>query len=447
MIHAADSHAATNAEASSLVSGLRRPSILLVCTWLCVAMLMSGCASQRYKARYQAEVDAMRAEYFELEDRYYETLGELETTQRRLNRALRASGQDPEDPALDAPMDDAPMDEEPTTDSVPNPMSDEGDGSVLPMPADDPTPSDMPPQSRTIRRGQGSGIAQRPSMSRPSPDELPHPTRRDYEDPIESAEERNARHAAEAAEDGLPYFANTPDERGLAAPQQTDNSILGNVPVGPAVTGTPNPDLAWQEPLTVNPEVINDWNVTRVSIDTTKSRGYDSDGVIGDEGVVLVVHPLNAAGQSIPVFAPMKVSIIDPASEGEAQRVGLWEFTAEELEYRQPPASTTGQGITIRLPWAHGTPRHSRVIVFVRYEAPDAGQVETKQEIVVELGSADRSAWSTRNTPLRTVDQTPTVAPRGDSPSVPRPGNSVPARQVSESNSPRTGRPAWSPHR
>lgn len=403
--------------------------------------LLGGCAGQRYKERYQAEVDAMRAEYFELEDRYYETVGELESTQRRLDRALRASGRG-----------GASIESEDSLDPSPETGRPEPAESPLPMPEDEDSTDSIPEADQTNlfpRRSLSNNSARRPSQPNAGRAQLPAPTNRSYNDPIETAQEREHRHASEAAGDGLPYFPAEPDERGLAVPRTVDRSLVSNEPAGPAALGTSRSpmELAWQEPSNLNPEVIDDWEVTRITIDMTKTRGYDSDGVIGDEGIMLVVHPRNDAGQSIPVFAPMKVSIIDPEAEGEAQRVGLWDFTAEELEYRQPPASATGQGIALRLPWSQGSPRHRRLIVFVRYESGGAQPLEVRQEVMVDIGSADRSAWSTRSTPLRSAEQSVREPSRVEEPRVPAPGSRVPTRQVSETTTPRTSRPAWSPHR
>ncbi|MEZ6105103.1 MAG: hypothetical protein R3B96_03090 [Pirellulaceae bacterium] len=407
----------------------------------------SGCASQRYKARYQAEVDSMRAEYFELEDRYYETLGELEATQSRLDRELRASGR-------------ATRGVEDSSDDVDSGASDTRD---LPMPVrEDDDDDDDAEETRSGDQGRWMSPTQRsqitqvyPRLGNAQPNSTgstipPHPMRRQYGDPSETTAERERRLARRNDSREMeepPYDPSLDDERDYDSLTEINEPRLV-APQGGEPAATYDLDESdWNEAPTETPAAIVDWEVTEITIDPRQTRGFDRDGVIGDEGIVLVVHPRNQMGQSLPVFAPVLVSIIDPAEVDEAQRVGLWEFSAEELAYRQPPAAINGQGMAIRLTWPNGKPNHERLTVFVRYEADSGRTLEAKREVTINLGTDDQSAWSIRSTPLRSAQQPPSRPRPSSDTTVPSPRGATPARQVSETTAPRTSRPTWSPLR
>jgi len=441
----------------------RRAALLL----LLVAILSSGCASRRNSHQY--EIDAMRSEYFELEDRYYEAVGRLETAERQLGRRLESGA---------AGESDGADDPESTPRQLPG-----LDPSNLPEPAGRPAPSELPGPADS-RRAIGSGMrsaarggnrrpvrvldrlsARTPAVAAPRSDE------RRYLDESETAGQRNSRHADEAAVAGVPYYPAPNDERDLLATESSAVDTRGSSTQDDATFDASDDELGWQEPMVGDVQAIDDWEVASVTIDGRRTRGFDSDGDGQDDGLMLVLLPKNAASQTLPVFAPMMIAVLDPQARGEAQRVGTWEFTAEEIAYRQPPTAFPGNGIMLKLPWAQGQPRHAALAVFVRYELPNGARLETRSKVAVSIGgvSGDRSAWSPRQTPLRSASTTTEGPPRrtATTPS-PNPSGSTPVRQISAPTSrtdsrqpgsfpgtqpsdaalpPRTSRPAWSPFR
>lgn len=419
---------------------------------LTLLILFSGCTSTRNSHQY--EVDAMRAEYFELEDRYYEAIGRLEAAERQLNRRS-AADEYSEDPATSDPMPGV------------EPEGPVGDG-VTPMPQElpEPMPQDLidnlpgPDQSR---RTIGSGIRSanrnriRSSNATPPPSRSatslpPNSVQRNFRDPVETVQERNSRHAADAAAAGVPYYPAPNDERDLLA---SDVSTGGEDEIG------------WQEPSIDDGAPIEDWEIAEVTIDRRRTSGFDQDSDGQDDGIVLILMPRNSQHQTLPVFAPLTIALLDPAERGEEQRLGLWEFTADEVALRQPPTAQPTQGIVLRLPWPQGTPRHDQLALFVRYELPNGERLETRADVTIKgsAASGDRSAWSARPTPLRSAAGS--LSPNGSSPAaVPSPNPSyAPVRRVSDptpaprsgssgtnsANSsppvPRTSRPSWSPYR
>ncbi|HEV3024828.1 MAG TPA: hypothetical protein VGX76_20265, partial [Pirellulales bacterium] len=70
--------------------------------------------------------------------------------------------------------------------------------------------------------------------------------------------------------------------------------------------------------------------VRQITLNRRLTGGHDTDGRPGDEGVMVVVEPLDAEGELIEVAGDISVILLDPAQQGEATHVARWDFTAEE---------------------------------------------------------------------------------------------------------------------
>ena len=371
--------------------------------------LAPGCASRRNTR--QAEVDAMRREYFELEDRFYD----LEGRYRRAERRLRREGIELDSLGLEEESDAAGAGDAPIA-------SPQGPPSASPEPTTaDPQPIPATPETNEIP-------------------ELPGP---------ENAQRSWRRPPSAPAESRLSSRFRRPQ-----TPTTSDTST-------PAAQDSDEEAAPWTEPNNTPMTPITDWEV--VAIEVPYARGFDSDGHPGDDGIMFVVEPRNASGQLVPAVAPMTVALIDPQSVGEAQRVGLWDLTAEEIAETQQEGLMSGSGITIRLPWQGESPARRQMLLFVRYGGAEEIQLEARTNVNLQSSSTDRSTWLPRPTPLRTAESenrsdrfardttstssrpsaTDASSPSQDS-SYARPASTSPG---TSSTSPRTSRPAWSPYR
>lgn len=368
--------------------------------------LAPGCASRRNTR--QAEVDAMRREYFELEDRFYDLEGRYRRAERRLRREgieLDSLGLEEESDAADAPA-----------------ASPQGQPSTSPQPTPaDPETTPAAPETN-------------------APPELPGPenARRSWRRPPSAPAE--SRISSRFRRPQTPTTAET----STPAAQESDEEAA-----------------PWTEPNNTPMTPITDWEV--VAIEVPYARGFDSDGNTGDDGIMFVVEPRNASGQLVPAVAPMTVALIDPQAVGDAQRIGLWDLTAEEIAETQQEGLMSGSGITIRLPWQGEPPARRQMLLFVRYGGAEEIQLEARTNVNLQSSSTDRSTWLPRPTPLRTAESeirsdrfasdttNASSRPNPTSSSSP-PQESSYARPVSaspssSSTSPRTSRPAWSPYR
>ena len=160
-----------------------------------------------------------------------------------------------------------------------------------------------------------------------------------------------------------------------------------------------------------------------------------------------MIEPRNADDVYVPAAAPLTISVIDPEESGEEQRIGLWNLTAEEVEPRVYYPGESARGIQLTLPWQNHSPRHRKLLIFVRYETSDGELLETSGEVRILLPQAGISSWQTRQTPIMQVDYQEDVESASEvrrasllesEPSV-RKGSRIPPSRLA--------RPRWSPYR
>jgi hypothetical protein len=127
-----------------------------------------------------------------------------------------------------------------------------------------------------------------------------------------------------------------------------------------------------------------DLKVARIVLNSRLTGGYDFDGRPGDEGLLLVVEPQNAAGQYLPLPGQLEVEVTDPSRGGSEARLARWEFDASET-VRAVKKSLLGRGIHLQLPWPGALPRSETLLVSVRYTPPTGESFAARREIRVDL--------------------------------------------------------------
>ncbi|MGH7140301.1 MAG: hypothetical protein ACREHD_31580 [Pirellulales bacterium] len=122
--------------------------------------------------------------------------------------------------------------------------------------------------------------------------------------------------------------------------------------------------------------------VTQITLNRKLTGGHNVDGHLGDEGVMVVVEPLNAAGDLVEVPAEVSIVVLDPALEGEAARIARWDFTAQEAA-EHLKRTPLGDGLHFDLRWPHSPPVHRVLNLYVRYggHPPSCLQVEKQIEV------------------------------------------------------------------
>lgn len=215
---------------------------------------------------------------------------------------------------------------------------------------------------------------------------------------------------------------------------------------------------------TAGDETPGDETVTQISLNRKLTGGHNVDDQPGDEGLLVVIEPLDAEGQLIEVPGEVSVVVLDPAQEGEAARVARWDFTAEEAA-EHIKRTPLGDGLHFDLRWPHGPPANRTLNLYVRFKTLEGKKLQLEKQIEVRLaGQEDSSdgapAWTKADKPgagAEAANDQPSPAPRAKATSIrPAPDDSAPGasagsdRETERPKPERTGRgsaPKWTPYR
>ena len=186
-----------------------------------------------------------------------------------------------------------------------------------------------------------------------------------------------------------------------------------------------------------------DERIVRIMLNSRLTGGYNFDEHPGDEGIMAVIEPRNAAGHYVHKAGPLSVVVLDPLQDPEAARVARWDFDSVETA-RLLQQTPLGRGIHLEMPWPNKPPEHSKLRLYVRYETLDGRKLEADREIVVDLPGQVAGRWMPaspesrmarrRREPTAVQNSVQTATPTADEPR-------KDSKQAGRS------RPAWSPYR
>lgn len=213
-------------------------------------------------------------------------------------------------------------------------------------------------------------------------------------------------------------------------------------------------DVSYQRNERPNADRVSQ-RVAGIGVDPQVTRGANVDGSAGDEGVELLIQPRNVQGAVVAQPGRMTVSLIDPGAPPIAQRLGMWEFSSDEIDLFAVKSPGDGRGYLLHLPWELNTPSNRRLLVFVRYITSDGRRLETSHEMQIVPPPAGYSprdpeveAWSRRDSRWQdgsSQSSDDLVAERENDAGWSQSSEGVPARPASTSDG--IQRPRWRPVR
>jgi hypothetical protein len=253
----------------------------------------------------------------------------------------------------------------------------------------------------------------------------------EHRDEFESKKPSNAK---------LPSSVTVPGEDNSELPQ-FELPAGGNPPADDKTTGD---------------EMPGDETVTQISLNRKLTGGHNVDGQPGDDGLMVVIEPLDSSGQLIEVPGEVSVVVLDPAQEGEAARVARWDFTTEEAA-QHIKRTPMGDGLHFDLRWPHGPPANRTLNLYVRFKTLEGKKLQLEKEIEVRLpgkeGSDDAApAWTKADKPAPDAEAStsePSAAPRAKATAI-RPAPDDAASKTDRPKDDRTSRgsaPKWTPYR
>jgi hypothetical protein len=201
--------------------------------------------------------------------------------------------------------------------------------------------------------------------------------------------------------------------------------------------------------------------VAAIVLNRSLTGGINDGENDGDQGLLVVVEPRDSRGRPIDAPAKIVVALLDPAvldEEGNASRLALWEFSAEETASMFRRVGTS-EAIHLAMAWPDEPPKNSKLHLFVRYLTSDGRMLEADHPIEVAI-SGDKTARSNHgDRPNFRVSENGTVplaeSPEDRAPPVESYSPIQPEERKSE-RSPHTAsraresgpqRPVWSPER
>ena len=121
---------------------------------------------------------------------------------------------------------------------------------------------------------------------------------------------------------------------------------------------------------------------TQLVINKRLTGGLDRDGHDGDEGILVVFEPRDAAGHLVRWPGKVSVVAMDPALEGPAARVARWDFDANEVTNHYLN-TVFGRGLQFELPWPSSPPAHRELVLFVRFTTEQGQKLSSDTKIEV----------------------------------------------------------------
>lgn len=139
---------------------------------------------------------------------------------------------------------------------------------------------------------------------------------------------------------------------------------------------------------------VRDQKLVEVGFHPTLSRGHNFDEKPGDDGLYLVITPLNSRGEVLNVFGNLTI-VIEESKEDLSRRIAAWEVTPEELKESLEPIGSS-QGFHLSLPWDDVVPEGNQVQVFLKYALPDGRTLVNRKDIQLRKPGSRQTSWTPR---------------------------------------------------
>ena len=124
--------------------------------------------------------------------------------------------------------------------------------------------------------------------------------------------------------------------------------------------------------------------ITEVLINKSVSQGKNTDGHPGDDGVEILIQPKAADGSVVDEAGNLTISLIDPAADQGERQIGQWSFLKEEAMLFFAEDEFDNRGILLQLKWDRKIPANKRLTVYVRFETSDDRIMETTSDIFID---------------------------------------------------------------
>lgn len=123
-----------------------------------------------------------------------------------------------------------------------------------------------------------------------------------------------------------------------------------------------------------------------IRFNTMLTSGANRDGQPGDDGLNILLQPVDAQGDLVKLAGAIELDLLDLNRDGESQRIGRWQFTAEEVRDRWHRGFLSA-GYLFQLDW-QTVPVSSELTLHARLASPDGRTFSATTQVKVDPAGA-----------------------------------------------------------
>ena len=109
--------------------------------------------------------------------------------------------------------------------------------------------------------------------------------------------------------------------------------------------------------------------------------GWDRDDAPGDEGICLLLTPVDEHGDLVKLPGDTEIEVLDLAAPPEDQRLGLWKFDSEEVAQAWHKG-VLSSGFLFRVPW-QSIPQREKVTLVARMKIADGREFDANLPVTI----------------------------------------------------------------
>ncbi|MFM8582266.1 MAG: hypothetical protein ACKOFW_12275 [Planctomycetaceae bacterium] len=109
--------------------------------------------------------------------------------------------------------------------------------------------------------------------------------------------------------------------------------------------------------------------------------GWDRDDAPGDEGLCLLLTPVDEHGDLVKLPGETEIEALDLAAPPEDQRLGLWKFDTEEVAQAWHKGVLSA-GFLFRIPW-QSIPQREKITLVARMKIADGRQFDANLPVTI----------------------------------------------------------------
>jgi hypothetical protein len=120
---------------------------------------------------------------------------------------------------------------------------------------------------------------------------------------------------------------------------------------------------------------------SKLTLHSLMTGGWDSDPAPGDEGLTVLLTPVDEHGDQVKLGGDLELELLDLSQAGEQQRLGSWSIPGDEVAGLWHKG-LLGAGFLVRVPW-QSIPENERLTVVARLKTVDGRKFDASHQVVI----------------------------------------------------------------